>query len=273
MINTFENIILSSAMGSRIGRGEAPPSTTTTTSTSTTTTTSTSTTSTTCPAATIVSDGLVLYNRCCSLSGSVWYDVSGNGNHALVSGSALAQSGSLGLAFNGTDNYLTYTNTLVATPSSSWTMQWYGSFYNTGSTPTNYDLFGKTTYLDGWDSIYSPYYFGQGQSLVFRDISGQDRNYTVQNVPATKMLYTMTVDSDINIANIYVNTLSITSSLTLNINPFNVSTGSLTFGFNADTDATYFKGTMSDIILYNRILTSGEVTTNYNTLSTIDACF
>lgn len=274
MINTFENIILSSAMGSRIGRGAAPVSTTTTTTTSTSTTTTTST-STTCPPSTIVSEGLVLYNRCCSLSGSVWYDVSGNGNHALVSGSALAQSGSLGLAFNGTNNFLTYPNTLAGgEPTTQWTMQWYGSFYNTGSTPTNYDLFGKTSYSDGWDTVYSPYYFGQGQSLVFRDVTGQDRNFTVQNVPATKMLYTMTVNSVTNLVNIYVNTLSITSSLASNLNDFNASTGSMTFGYtDLDTDATYFKGTMSDLILYNRILTQYEVANNYNTLSTIDACF
>jgi hypothetical protein len=265
MINTFENIILSSAMGSRIGRGDAPVSTTTTTTTSTSTTTTTST-STTCPPSTIVSEGLVLYNRCCSMSGSVWYDVSGNGNHALVSGSALVQSGSLGLAFNGTDNFLTYTASLTATPSSSWTMQWYGTFYNTGS---NRDLFCKTDFEDGWDTIYGPL----GQKLVFRDVGGQDRNYDVTNTPATKILYTMTVNSTTNQAFAYYNETFVSSSALSDIAVFSVSTGSLTFGFNANSDATYFKGTMSDIILYNRVLTPEEVTNNYNTLSTIDACF
>lgn len=272
MINTFENIILSSAMGSRTGRGDAPVSTTTTTTTSTTTTTtSTTTTSTTCPPLTIVSDGLVLYNRCCSLSGSVWYDVSGNGNHALVSGSALVQSGSLGLEFNGTDNYLTYPANLTATPSSSWTMQWYGTFYNTGS---NRDLFGKTTYQDGWDTIYGPEFFGQGQYITFRDVSGQDNNKVFTNTPAVKLLFTMTCNSDTDKIGYFVNNTNFgTGSANTPVNTFNVSTGSLTFGFNVDSDATYFKGTMSDLIIYNRILTSAEVTTNYNTLTSVNACF
>lgn len=40
-------------------------------------------------------------------SGSgLWLDKSGNENHAIVSGSALVQTGSLGLVFNGTNNYL-----------------------------------------------------------------------------------------------------------------------------------------------------------------------
>jgi hypothetical protein len=274
MINTFENIILSSAMTSRTGRGDAPVSTTTTTTTSTSTTTTTST-STTCPPSTIVSNGLTLYNRCCSMTGSVWYDVSGNGNHALVSGSALVQSGSLGLAFNGTNNYLTYPANLTATPSSSWTMQWYGTFYNSGSGINNMDLFGKTTYLDGWDTVYGPDFFGS-QSISFRDVTGQDNFKPFTNTPSVKLLFTMTVDSnpDAPRTAYFVNTTNFgTGSQFSVVSPFNTASGSLTFGFNIDTDATYFKGTMSDLIIYNRILTPAEVTTNYNTLSTVDACF
>lgn len=44
-------------------------------------------------------------------SGSgLWLDKSGNLNHATVSGSALVETGSLGLVFNGTNNYLTWEN-------------------------------------------------------------------------------------------------------------------------------------------------------------------
>ena len=63
-----------------------------------TTTTSTTTTSP------VIQDGLVAWQNCDSLAGSIWYDKSVNGNDALVSGSTLVQSGSLGIAFNGTDN-------------------------------------------------------------------------------------------------------------------------------------------------------------------------
>jgi hypothetical protein len=272
MINTYENIIFSNGVLGRGGRGLAPGTTTTTTSTTTTTTTtSTTTTSTTCPPATIVSDGLTLYNRCCSLSGSIWYDVSGNGNHALVSGSTLVQSGSLGLEFNGTNNYLTYPASLTATPSSSWTMQWYGTFYNTGS---NRDLFGKVDYQDGWDTIYGPNYFGAGQYVAFRDVSGQDNNKVFTNTPAVKILLTMACNADTDKVSFFVNTTNFgTGSANTPVNDFSVSSGPLRFGFNTDTDATYFKGTMSDLIIYNRILTEAEVTTNYNTLSTVDVCF
>jgi hypothetical protein len=44
-------------------------------------------------------------------SGSgLWLDKSGNENHATVSGSALMQTGSLGLVFNGTNNSLVWEN-------------------------------------------------------------------------------------------------------------------------------------------------------------------
>ena len=273
MINTFENIILSSAMGSRTGRGDAPVSTTTTTTTSTTTTTtSTTSTTTTCPPSTIVASGLVLYNRCCSLSGSIWYDVSGNGNHALVSGSTLVQStGSMGILFNGTNNFITYPTTLAGgQPTTQWTMQWYGSYYSASASP-NLDLFCKNTYIDGWDTIFN---IATPQTLVFRDVSGQDYNKTVSYTPNTKILYTMTVDSTLNQINAYWNTTQVgTGSQASPVNDFDSSTKPLVFGWNSDTDASYFKGTMSDLILYNRILTSAEVTTNYNTLTAVNACF
>jgi hypothetical protein len=41
----------------------------------------------------------------------------------------------------------------------------------------------------------------------------------------------------------------------------------LKFGFNANTDATYFKGTIQDLVVYNRELSGAEITTNYGVLS------
>jgi hypothetical protein len=45
-----------------------------------------------------------------SSGSATWNDLSGNGNDALVSGSTLVPTGSLGYVFNGTNNSLTWAN-------------------------------------------------------------------------------------------------------------------------------------------------------------------
>ena len=246
----------------------AAPTTTTTTLATTTTTTATPTTTTTAAPTTTTTtaapfpvDGLVLRSTLISNSGSIWYDVSGNGNNGLVSGSTLTLSGSLGYEFNGTNNYVTYPATLVGQPSSSWTMQWYGTMYNDSITR---DLFCKDYYTDGWDTLWQP----STNSLIYRDVY-PDVSIGITNVSAVKALWTITVTTLTNTIQVYKNNTFVGSAVRVapfSLEPFNTSTKPLKFGFNTDGDATYFKGTISDLLLYNRVLTAGEVSAVYATL-------
>ena len=221
-------------------------------------TTSTTTSTTTIAPAEIVTNGLTLWNSCNSFSGSIWYDKSGNNNNALVSGSAMTTSGSLGIAFNGTDNFITYPTSLTASPNSNWTMQWYGTMYNDG---VNRDLFCKDFYNDGWDTIWEP----GGSRLIYRDGAGTDKQKTISNPSAEKVLWTLVGNVTTDIILLYRNTSPQGPFGNGSMNSWDAS-GTLKFGFNTNTDATYFKGTIQDLIIYNRELNPGEITTNYNYL-------
>lgn len=209
----------------------------------------------------LTTNGLVLQVNTTSLTGSVWYDRSGNGNNALVSGSALSLSGSLGYAFNGTNNYLTFPTNLVATPSSSYCLQWWGSAPVTSSSSNSF-LFSKGGYANGWDSIYRP----TDKSLVFRDNAGSDRVYVTSYSGSTKALFTMNITSDLtlgnNIGSFYFNK---TGSLNrIPANTFNSASVPLRFGYNVTGDASLFNGTVSALAVYNRMLTPEEIENNYN---------
>lgn len=207
-----------------------------------------------------ISGSLIVRNTLISNSGSIWYDVSGNGNNALVSGSTLSLSGSLGYAFNGTNNYLTYPEPLTATPSGSWTLQWYGTMYNDSVAR---DLYCKDFYNDGWDIIYN----GSG-GLTYRDQAGSDKGISITNVSATKTLWTLVGNDAANTIITYKNGGLVGTMSAGAVNAFNATGTPFKFGFNTNTDATYFKGTIVELLVYNKGLSASEVSQSYTYLNT-----
>ena len=252
----------------------AGQTTTTSTTSTTTSTTSTSTsTSTTTEAPTISKNGLTIWNRCSSISGSVWKDVSGNNNNALISGSLpLTLSGSLGVEFvssSSNPTYLTYPASLVASPSSSFTLQFFGSpKYGVG----DMTLFGKSSpsasvNSDGWftamngntDTLARIYYYDKfTEEVVTPPATPQ----------ATRSLYTFIFnEGDGNNATMYLN-----NNLSASFTPgpftgFNTaSTTPFTFGYDANSGTPNFGsyvGTINDLIVYNRALSQSEINQNY----------
>jgi hypothetical protein len=206
---------------------------------------------------------LVVWNSCDTIAPTwgIWYDKSGNNNHALISGSTLTNSGSLGIAFNGTNNYLTYPEPLANTPTNNWTLNIFGTLFSDG---VNRDLFCKDSYISGWDTIWA----AANSKMVYRDQAGFDANMNFTNVPAVKQLITI-VGSPVNdYLELYKNGVFITEVQSAAIADFNASILPLKFGFNGNSDATYFKGTVQDILIYNRVLTPTEILQNYNNLVT-----
>lgn len=216
----------------------------------------------------IIQSSLVLWNSCDSLTGSVWNDKSGNGNNGLVSGSSLVLSGSLGYSFNGTNNYVTYPQPLIATPSASFTLQFYATMYNDSG---SYDLFCKDYYNDGWDTVWSSNYTPTLDRFLFRDVAGSS-NYGLYNyVDGTKVLVTIAAEEAIppiteRKVRFYVNDTLISDQFAATFLNFTASVVPLKFGWNANSDATYFKGAVSDLLVYNKSLQSYEVANNYNYL-------
>ena len=250
---------------------------TTTTSTSTSTTsTSTSTTSTSTTTAAplpIVTNGLVIWNRCSSLSGSVWKDVSGNNNDALISGSLpLVLSGSLGVNFvssSSNPTYLTYASSLVASPSSSYTLQFYGS---PKADVGDMTLFGKSSpsasvYSDGWFSAWNGKHTSAARFYYYDKFT--EEVAIPDNVAlATRSLYTF-VFNEGNGTNgmLYVNndiSYSFTPGPFVGFNT--ASTAPFTFGYDANGGSPNYGsyvGTVNDIIVYNKALSQSEINQNY----------
>lgn len=221
----------------------------------------TSATPSTCTAPFPIS-GVILWNDTTSLTGSVWYDKSLNGNNGLVSGSTLTLSGSLGYAFNGTNNYVTYPITLVGQPSSSYTLQYYGSL---PSESVNRDFFVKEVYSNGWDLIFDG--ASSPDRFVFRDNAGSDKRANISTVLAEKQLITITANENTDLMELYVNSAFVTNFTAGAVNNFNASAVPFVFGFNTNGDATYWKGGVSDLLLYNKVLSATEVSQSFAYLS------
>ena len=206
----------------------------------------------------LATNGLTLYNAINSFSSSIWYDVSGNGNNALVSGTIYQDTNTNGYLFDGFQSYLTYSSSLVATPSSSMTLQWYGTYYPSGS---NRFLFTKNDYLDGWDTIFTT-----TNNITFRDEG--DSNLATNYTYPERTLYTLLVTNQSS--TLYKNAEiapAISSDSGKPFTGFNSSSQSLRFGYPVDGDATYFKGAISSLLIYNRLLYPQEIANNYAYLS------
>ena len=223
-----------------------------------------------------ITSSLTLWSNSGSFSGSVWYDVSGNGNNGIISGSAISSSLN-GWKFNGINNYVTYPKVLTATPSSSYTLQWYG--YNEGTASnsiiTRYNIFDKsatgsvagrlTTYFQN-----SPPSIANNSNLgVFSSLS----NYTSAQYTRTgnKSLYTLVFNGQNNTNTIYLNqTIIYTGSQSSPV--FNTLSGSnLLFGSTGSillSGRAHYSGSVSDLLVYNKPLTEYEICYNYDYFTT-----
>jgi hypothetical protein len=206
---------------------------------------------------------LVLWSDTTSLTSSVLYDKSGNGNNALLSGSALARTGSNGFMFNGTDNYLNWATTLVGQPSSSYTLQYYGVPF---SSSVNYDFFVKDFYTNGWDFIYEP----GPTKITYRDSAGNDKTSSIFTPSTTtKQQIVLTVNATTNVIEFYRNGAFVGNfnRTTDVVNNFNDFASPFKFGFNTNGDATYFKGSLASVALYNKVISATDVFYNWGALT------
>jgi hypothetical protein len=177
----------------------------------------------------LITNGLVAWLGCDSLTGSIWYDKSGNNNHALISGSALTYvGGNNGWKFNGSytaslSNYLTFPNPLNNSPVNNTTLVWYGK--NDSSSSNQYlfrkgwTRFGYLSGSFGWDSIYG----GQYSYIDVRTATSYDNNlsgYVYNTSSAGMFSVTIQSGSDMNTSNpnlkLYVNNSYIQPTETAN---------------------------------------------------------
>jgi hypothetical protein len=258
--------------------------TTTSTTTTSTTSTSTSTTSTTTIAPTpspLIQNGLVFHLSCDSYnvgSPGVWNDKSGKGNNATVTGPPLIQSGSAGLKFavgrGSNTNRVVWNNPLNAEPSSSYTIQWRGTFDSKPGTFPIYNqprLFTKppaTSTQQGFNTLFD--WRTNSKNLIYDNVAPPPSSsgaglHIPQYVSGSTALFSIVVanaGTPSSTLSFYNNTIGGTYG-TFPTSPFNTSTQPLQFG----PGDNYTLGEITDLVCYNRALSSAEIISNYNQLT------
>lgn len=273
MLNLNLNI-LGAANKSIVPIAPAPePTTTTTTTSTTTTTTSTTTTTTTIGPKVIPTNGLIQYLDATELtsypgSGSVWFDISGNGYSATTFAGSTFPTYDVGLEafnFNGSNNVLTasFTGSITTNTQVVWaklgTLDTGGTYnsmglYNiqrSGGADRNWDDINYKE-VDGWANMSSD----NDRNVKSNDVEVNTNNFVCIAITRQAGEY-----------EIFRNGVSIESAV---FTPPSRDNGSMVVGNayfqlnNQFTPSGYFTGSLSMCLTYNRVLSNVEITDLYN---------
>jgi len=198
-------------------------------------------------------------------SRSIWYDLSGNNNHAKLVGNAtpIPKYSYLNeqiLNFDGTGSY-------AQIPDGPFTNFGSGNFtfsvWLNKSTANGGFLFGSQT-----SNVFYTYYGGGGNVSSFAYGRGNvSLDGTFTNVPFPPNQWTQIAFIKSN------NTMSIYSNSQLiaqqpNTSSFVQGTSNFIIGKNANSNITYYQGKMANYMIYNRALSQAELSQNYNATKT-----
>jgi hypothetical protein len=201
----------------------------------------------------IVMNGLVLYLDAASPrsypgSGTVWTDLSGNGNHMTLTGtpSYLSSNGGV-LSFNGSNQY----GSLTGLNYSATTFTIIAASRYSGATRGRVISSMANNWLFGHWSGGSEEYYAEG--WIFEG-APNDTNWRI---------YAATENHSADQRSFYVNNTARVTNSTAGAAGFNgLSVGRWGSGGGSE----YSTCEVSFIQVYNRILTAGELTQNYNAL-------
>lgn len=219
----------------------------------------------------IVTSGLILNLDAGNASsypgtGTTWTDLSPTGNNGtLVNGVGYSSSNGGVLTFDGVNDYVELgTNTslnLINISISVWVKP---------TTTTDYipiiGRYANTTPNNGWELFYlkstNKFYFGGRESVSSYLQLMSNNTYSLNN------WYNITGVKSGNVWSLYVNGV-LDNSLTLGSGTITFGTNSMQIGGELAGGTWYYgKSDISQSIIYNRALSQGEVTQNYNTLKT-----
>ena len=211
-----------------------------------------------------LSNGLLAYY---SFTGNA-NDNSGNGNNGIVNGATLTSDrfGNLNNAYRfGTNKNILIPNpssTLNLTSSfsiSTWlTLDSLATIYNSSIIISKHD---GDTGTDGWDyGIWNDHsYTSQFLNFWGSGISGYPSTNAIANVNNWYNFITTYDSTSKNISYYISGQLIASKTITLNIIP---NTRPITIGYQTSSNGTYygyFRGSIDDIKIYNRVLTNPEI--------------
>lgn len=209
----------------------------------------------------IVNDGLVLHLDAANEqsypgSGTVWFDLSGNGNDGVLINSPSFVNNNLGyFFFDGVND-----------------------FVNCGNN-NSLDLQSLTCchiLYTQWDSSWSPFIGKHGSDNNYRFWLDQNKNWDVQNTPGGSNIKPFYTANEVNSNEFYYLSFTIDAGNTgkFYINDKLVQTRSCSIGtinnrelyLGFDGGSAYGSGGISQLFLYNRALSKSEIKQNFNAL-------
>ena len=202
----------------------------------------------------IVTSGLILWLDAANSfsypgTGNVWYDLSGKGNH-FIGGAALTWNKDTGFsAFTQTNRWY---NSSTSWPSNLKTSQG-GNGYTTL-------VWAKCTGVAGWQK-----FIGNGDEQGYIDVYAYASSAIYHQEDGSTLFY----NNNISVNN---DTLYMADSVWRMYGSTNLDGGAKTnptdnFGIGGEGDAAYsypFLGNIAVVMLYDRVLTSTEITQNFN---------
>jgi|TARA_B100001093_G_scaffold197398_1_gene189694 hypothetical protein len=217
----------------------------------------------------IVTSGLVLHldagnTSSYSGSGTIWTDLSGNGNDGtLMNGVGYSSANGGTLVFDGTDDFVTTSNQLDPDA--------YGLFADSGNIWSTSSWFNCDRLNRGISSIigkgggagsFGNYLLYQAGSGLFVKLRGGSTDNRIGDI-SSNVWHNIVVTWDGTTAKSYLNSVFIknhnvgtASKQQMNFNIGSVNNGSLVF----------FEGKIAQTLVYNKALSAVEVTQNYNAL-------
>ena len=213
----------------------------------------------------VVTDGLVLCLDAASKesypgSGTVWRDLAGSNNGALVNvvGYSSANGGSL--TFDGVDDYATLLSGFISTLTTCTFDFWF--FWTTAADWSRVFDFGTGTAVN---MFFTP---KSGSTTPRFAITtgggGGEQQITSPTLLTTNTWHNFTITLNGTTGTMYRNTniLAINNSMTLNPSSLGITTQNY-IGRSQYADP-YFSGNISNFKIYNRALTPTEILQNYN---------
>ena len=213
----------------------------------------------------IVQDGLVLnldaaVDQSYPGNGTIWYDLAGSNSGTLTNGATFDRDNGGSIVFDGTNDYVDLGSSLSISTSSPFSVEFwsnlssYGSYY-----PTILQL--KTNTDNAWNISFSQVsnYYG----IIFGSSSSWSRIKT-NNPPSVNVWNHVCVTYDTSNYFIYLN-LALQNQHSAG--GFNATTQNNYIGStNAAARGTVdtWNGYISNVKVYNKLLTFEQITQNYN---------
>lgn len=209
----------------------------------------------------VITDGLVLYldagfAESYPKGGTTWYDLSGNGyNGTLTNGPTYSSVNGGGIAFDGSNDYVDITSNLGIASNIACTLDLILKVdTNTSSVVENPIIRIGTATTNQMRLLFMRY----GNFAISYYANDYTFNYTV----SINTIYNVTfIENGSGLVSLYINgVLQDSSSLTAP----NTSGNSTNIGRWSTN--TFFNGDIYNVKIYNRALSSTEITQNYNAL-------